>query len=110
MTTTTVPDRLEALAALFEERNKDYKNNYKEFGHWASQLFPDGLTVKTPHDWSKLGMLIQVMSKLSRFTQTFHENRPSDSLSDLAVYSVMLQEVLADEEIAERNASMQMDD
>jgi hypothetical protein len=40
-----------------------------------------------------MGLLVQIMSKLSRYCANFNQGGHEDSLDDLAVYSVLLQEV-----------------
>ena len=88
-----VPEMLEQSAATYRERNEIYGDNYKNFGKWTSQLFPNGLTVKTVDDWNRLGVLVQKMSKLSRYAETYESGGHDDSLLDDAVYTTMLREL-----------------
>lgn len=100
--TKPVPETLRDLAKLYEQRNKVYGNNYKKFGNILFALFPDGLTFKDADDFNRLGVFVQLMSKLSRYTENFNKGGHADSLDDLAVYTMMLQEL--DGEIREANS------
>lgn len=91
-----VPEALRSAADIYEERNKTYGNNYKEFGHWVNELFPSGLSVSTAEDFNRLGVLIQMLSKISRYSQNFNKGGHDDSLDDLAVYTMMLKELDAE--------------
>jgi hypothetical protein len=99
----TVPEMLKQLAEIYSERNKMYGNNYKEFGEWAAKLFPNGLLLVSADDWNRFGVMIQIMSKFSRYAQNFQNvlkkeqmKTMIDSIDDLAVYTMMLQELDAD--------------
>lgn len=91
-----VPEALRAAAEIYEERNKTYGNNYKEFGHWVNELFPAGLNVSGPEDFNRLGVLIQMLSKISRYAQNWDKGGHDDSLDDLVVYTMMLKELDAE--------------
>lgn len=95
----SVPDALRGLAALYEGRNALYGDNYKWFGNAMAGLFPDGLHLKTVEDWNRIGVLIQVVAKLTRYTNQWSAGGHKDSLDDMAVYAQMLQEL--DSEIKE---------
>lgn len=83
---------------VFEERAKQYGDNYKEIGAMLDALFPEGLSVDNPDDFNRLGVLIQMCSKLTRYTNAFRRGEGhDDSLADLAVYTTMLREI--DQEI-----------
>lgn len=91
-----VPEALRSAAHIYEERNKTYGNNYKEFGHWVSQLFLAGLSVSTAEDFNRLGVLIQMLSKISRYAENWDKGGHDDSLDDLVVYTMMLKELDAE--------------
>jgi hypothetical protein len=93
----TVPFMLREAAAVYEERNKLYGDNYKHFGKAMMAIFPNGLTVSTEKEWNKLGVLIQMASKLTRLGQTF-PNIHDDSCLDESVYSMMLRELGQEDE------------
>lgn len=89
----TVPEMLRAAAEVYEQRNKLYGDNYKNFGKWVSQLFPNGLTVETESDWNRLGVLVQILAKISRYAENFNKQGHDDSLLDNIVYTAMLREL-----------------
>ena len=90
----TVPDRLRALADLYELKNKEYGNAYKHVGDVAAglqlghALGGDG----APLQWSKIAILCVMMYKLQRYCHNSVGGH-SDSLDDLAVYAMMLREI-----------------
>lgn len=90
-----VPDALRAAAKIYEERNALYGDNYKHFGRVMEALFPDGLkfSLLGPKDWNRLGVLVQIVGKLTRYCPNFFEGGHDDSLDDLAVYAMMLKEL-----------------
>lgn len=91
-----VPDQLRKAAEIYEQRNTLYGDNYKRFGPIMKLLFPDGIMVKYDDDWNRLGILVQVVSKLTRYAQNFKEGGHADSLDDMAVYAMMLKELDAE--------------
>jgi len=95
----SVPERLRLAAKIYEERNKLYGNDYKHFGEVMIGLFPNGLALKSVDDWARMGLLINIAAKLSRYARNFKQGGHKDSLDDLSVYAQMLAEV--DDELAE---------
>lgn len=95
-----VPEALRAAAGIYEERNKLYGDNYKRFGLVVAALFPDGISIASAEDpvkaGNRLGVLIQILSKLTRYCENFNRGGHADSLEDLAVYAMMLRELDAD--------------
>lgn len=89
----TVPNMLRQSAETYEERNKIYGNNYKNFGKVMIGLFPKGVKVETVDDWNRMGVFVQMMSKLTRYAENFTKGGHDDSLLDLSVYSSMLREL-----------------
>jgi hypothetical protein len=98
----TVPDLLREAAEVYESRNKEYGNCYKNFGEWTSKLFQKGIEVKTVDDFNRLGILIIMLSKISRYAENFKNGGHDDSLCDLSVYTNMLRELDAD--VKEKNS------
>jgi hypothetical protein len=89
----TVPEMLRDAAEIYEQRNTVYGDNYKNFGKWVNGLFPHGIMAFGEHDINRLGVLVQILSKLSRYVQNFGDGGHKDSLDDLVVYVMMLQEL-----------------
>lgn len=83
-------DRLKKAAGIFEERGKVYGDNYKQFGKVMKALFPTGAVVNDVETWNRLGLLTQIVSKLTRYSENFTKKGHEDSLDDLAVYAAML--------------------
>lgn len=91
-----VPMALRSAANLYEERNAIYGDNYKRFGATMLSLFPDGLTLNDAANWNRLGILVQMVAKLTRYAPNFNRGGHNDSLDDLTVYSMMLMELDSD--------------
>jgi len=98
----SVDAALEEAAAVFRQRNALYKDNYKQFGTWVQPLLKS-VELKTADDFTRMGLLVQVLNKVSRYMQQFNEGGHSDSLTDLAAYAMMLKQV--DAEAAARKQS-----
>lgn len=92
-----VPNRLRKAADIYAERNAIYGDNYKHFGKVVEALFPNGVNSVPGADkaeqYNRLGVLIQIISKLTRYCAQFEKGGHADSLDDLAVYACMLQEL-----------------
>lgn len=86
-----VARELEVKASLFDERHKDYGDNYKRFGPMVHAMMKE-VSLKTPDDFNRFGILVQVFSKVSRYAMNFEKGGHADSLDDLAVYAMMLKE------------------
>jgi hypothetical protein len=89
-------DNLARGAETFCERNALYGNNYKRFGLVMRALFPDGLPVASVDEWNRLGILIQCVSKLTRYIENLDDGGHRDSAHDLMVYAAMLEELTDD--------------
>jgi hypothetical protein len=95
---STVPKRLERLAALFAERNKVYGTDYLHVGEVLCGLFPNGLELRTPVQFRKFYMFVYMLGKLNRYAQCLSRGEGhADSMSDLAVYAMMVQELDGEE-------------
>lgn len=89
---SNVPDILEAAAATFRSRNAGYKDGYKTFGDMMVAMFPDGVRLRTPEDFTRWHLFELLMVKVRRFASSglTHE----DSMHDAAVYAAMIESVL----------------
>ena len=83
----TVPERLRALADLYEAKNKEYGNAYKTLGAVAF-----GLGLSSDVNWNQTAVLCVMMYKLQRYCANL-DGGHGDSLDDLAVYAMMLREI-----------------
>lgn len=95
-----VPEALRQAAVIYEQRYALYGDNYKRFGKLLAALFPDGISIASAEDpvkaGNRLGVLIQILSKITRYCENFNRGGHADSLDDLAVYAMMLRELDAD--------------
>jgi hypothetical protein len=89
----TVGDMLRESGDTFDQRNALYGDNYKRFGPIVDALFPTGVKLYGPDDFRRFGVLVQVISKLSRYCANFAVGGHDDSLLDLCTYSAMLREL-----------------
>ncbi len=100
MTVTSVPDDLRAKAAIYEERNKIYGDNYKRHGAVMEALFPTGIELHDIHDHNRFGVFTQVIAKITRYAENFQRGGHVDSIDDMIVYAAMLKELDAIEQEA----------
>ena len=96
-TSTPVDVSLKRLATVYLERNSLYGDNYKKFGKLmlALQDFVPGgsFPTETENDWNRLGILVMIASKLSRYCASYTAGGHEDSLDDASVYEQMLNEL-----------------
>ena len=89
----TVPDMLRQSADTYEQRNKVYGDNYKRFGPILAQFFPNSIHLESEDDHKRFGVLVQIVSKLTRYAENFRVGGHDDSLLDMTVYATMLREL-----------------
>lgn len=86
-----VAAELKAKADLFNERAALYGDNYMRFGHIMKQLLHvQMLDPMDPHAMNRLGIFVQIVSKITRYGENFTAGGHDDSLDDIAVYAMML--------------------
>lgn len=92
-----VANELRLKANLFEARNEEYGNSYKDFGKVMAALFDEksagGILLKGERDHARWGILIQIVGKLHRYANNFAGGGHADSLDDISVYAMMLKEL-----------------
>ena len=81
------------LAELHRERGALYGNDFMKGGGSLMSIFPDGVELRTPKDFTRYSLLNQMHAKFVRYCERFNEGGHADSLDDLAVYSQMLKYV-----------------
>ncbi len=96
-----VGDRLRHHGEIFDQRNALYGENYKNFGKVMVGMFPSGLLLQSADDFTRFGLLVQAISKDTRYAAQFMKGGHVDSLDDGSVYRTMLNEV--DHMIKERD-------
>lgn len=87
-----VAEELLRASELFRQRGKVYGKNYKDFGPVAHAMLA-GMRVESSGDFARLGVLVQIISKLTRYCANFNRGGHDDSLMDLSVYAQMLREL-----------------
>ena len=102
----TVPDMLREGAATYEQRNQLYGDNYKTFGVAFAPLLA-GITLNSATDVNRMGVLIQMLSKISRYVENWSKGGHDDSLLDLSVYTTMLREL--DNEMREQQMELPLE-
>jgi len=102
--TKSPADLLQESVDMFRLKHEMYGDNYKNFGKVMASLFPNGIKEffddQVDH-WNRIGVLVQIVSKLTRYCENYTKGGHDDSLLDLSVYASMLREL--DLEIAKRN-------
>lgn len=89
-----VSQQLREKASLFEERNKIYGDNYLRFGPIMALLLGNQtIDLANPLDMARIGVLVQIVSKVTRYCENFSRGGHPDSLDDLSVYSMMLKQI-----------------
>ena len=94
----TPADYLQESVDTFKQRNMLYGDNYKLFGkimHVAGNG-DDKWKINSVSDWNRLGIIVQIVSKLGRYFENFNKGGHDDSLKDIAVYASMLRELDAE--------------
>lgn len=85
-------DHLEAAVALYRERNESYGLSFDRDGEVMKALFPNGFTIKTAEEFSKLFTVFNIVMKLMRYIHGMEigDGGHKDSADDLIVYSAIL--------------------
>jgi hypothetical protein len=87
---------MERALSTYRDRNRVYGNNYKRFGIIMHSLYPKGVDFSTPEQWNRFGIILQMISKLSRYV-TDPAAGHIDSVHDMGVYAFMLEELDAEQ-------------
>lgn len=90
-------DILADMAVTFRERNAVYGDNYKMVGRLMAVLFPQGVSAELLHS-HQFHLFELKLVKLSRFAISGLTH--TDSIHDDAVYSAMIEMILANKEPA----------
>ena len=86
------PEILYKAAETYRERNAVYGDSYERFGRVMAELFPGGIPATHPIDFNRLGIIVQIVSKLTRYAA--NPSKPHiDSIHDICVYAAILEEL-----------------
>jgi hypothetical protein len=88
----TAADVLTDAAAIFRERNANYKDNAVLVGNVMKALFPNGVVIHSAADHHLYHLFELMIVKLTRFVKS--DLKHKDSIHDLAVYAAMLEPLL----------------
>lgn len=87
----TVPENLIKMAELYKQRNSVYGDTFFSFGKVMNGVFNGRpVTIQSVDDWNRIGTLMHVVDKLSRYGSNFDRGGHEDSLNDISVYSQIL--------------------
>jgi hypothetical protein len=88
-----INQRLQFLAELFANKEKAYGEQYKEFGQFMMLLLGP-IEIKTVADYNKIMTIFNIVTKVGRICKAFKlKIDDEDSPDDLAIYSMILQEL-----------------
>lgn len=87
---TDVADNLSALVQLHQDRSELYGDDYLRVGPSFAGVFPHGLELKSPADFTRFALLTHIHGKLLRYAARFHDGGHDDSLDDISVYAQLL--------------------
>ena len=90
-------DLLIANAKLFMSRQPAYGDTWKDVGDILALLFPDGVVLNTPDEFSRYNTISMCLVKLRRYCVNFKKGGHLDSAKDLQVYGAMLEAKTDDE-------------
>jgi hypothetical protein len=86
----TVSEHIKNLVAIHEQRKGSYGQDYLNVGPSLAALFPDGVELTTPEDYTRFALFLQAHGKLARYAARFKLGGHPDSLDDVSVYAQLL--------------------
>lgn len=89
---------LERAIETFKARSAVYGKGHYDHGRVMAALFPSGLTLRSPGDFTRFATLNMMVAKLCRYTNNWDKGGHADSVHDLGVYSFLMEEI--DEELS----------
>jgi hypothetical protein len=87
-----IPEILKDAADLFESRNSEYGDAYKDHPKIMYELLGE-IELKTPEDYARYMRIGSIVGKLNRYAKNFNKGGHKDSADDLVVYAAMLAEI-----------------
>lgn len=91
MENKTADEILKKCAQTYKERNAMYGPSYLNFGPTMMGLFPDGITLKTPEEFTRFSLILLDTLKSIRYCANFEKGGHQDSIHDKVVYSAMIE-------------------
>ena len=96
MASPSTSDILRSAAATAEQRNAVYKDNYKVVGDVMAVFFPNGVQLKTAHDFRRWHLFELLVVKLTRYVANWTNGGHQDSIHDAMCYAAMCEMADAD--------------
>lgn len=88
---------LQSAAETFLERGKVYGSSYKDYnGNLLMALFPNGIELKTRHDFNRFACVSTILAKLGRYCNNWHNGGHVDSAHDIINFAAMLEELTSE--------------
>lgn len=84
---------LERAKATYKERAAIYGKGHYDHGKVMAALFPEGLKLESPEDFTRFATLNMMVAKMCRYTRNFANGGHRDSIHDLGVYAFLMEEV-----------------
>jgi hypothetical protein len=89
----SVIDKLNEALETAKERGKVYGNNgFAKNGAALASFFRDGITLRTPDDFSRFLIFALCSVKMARYAENFEKGGHKDSAHDLGVYAFLLED------------------
>lgn len=88
----TIEANLARAVKTRASRKKVYKNTHVRHGAVMAALYPKGVTLRSPEEFARFGVVNMIVSKVCRYTARGIAGHP-DSAHDLIVYAAMLEEL-----------------
>lgn len=92
----SVVEALQAAVRTARTRGRVYGDAPGREGHWRhgrvmAALYPEGLTCRTPEEFTRAAAMNNLVQKLVRYTE--HPAGHPDSIHDLGVYAFILETI-----------------
>lgn len=88
----TIEANLKRALKTRASRKKIYKGTHIQHGAVMAALYPSGITLRSPEEFARFGVVNMIVSKVCRYTARGIAGHP-DSAHDLIVYGAMLEEL-----------------
>ena len=97
-----VAKKLQAAAALYTAKNKDYGNSYIVCGKILHQIIGSNPKLDSPTKWAEIALLVRMIDKLCRVANLrfvadsirVRDESASQTLQDNSIYSQMWAELV----------------
>lgn len=86
-----VPEIMKAAQKTFEDRGAVYGDSPDRHGNVMQALFPQGINLSNPEEFSRFSLFNYEIGKLVRYANNFAEGGHQDSAHDAGVYAFMLE-------------------